>query len=75
PVVIIALHTAFIISINLCWLRHGVMRRPVRLSACHSHPRRDTTEGYEKRWCDAGERHTEMKRQKSPASLLTPVQL
>lgn len=39
PVVIIALQTAFIISINLCWLRHGVMRRPARLSTCDSPPR------------------------------------
>lgn len=62
PVVIIALQTAFIISINLCWLRHGVMRRPARLSTCDSHPRRGRTEGYEKRWREAGERQAEMKR-------------
>lgn len=62
PVVIIALQTAFIISINLCWLRHGVMRRAARLSTCNSHPRRGRTEGYEKRWREAGGRQTEMKR-------------
>lgn len=49
PVVITALQTAFIISINLCWLRHGVMRRPARLSTCDSHPRWERTEGYKKK--------------------------